>query len=92
MASGWRIAAERLPVAVLATDAHGHVRAFNRLVTATFSTEPELIEGASIGRLILEIAALCGFVIVAGKRALPWLLARAWHAPARASCSRSPCS
>jgi PAS domain-containing protein len=41
-----------LPVAVLATDVHGHVRAFNRLVTATFSTEPHVIKGASIGRLI----------------------------------------
>jgi PAS domain-containing protein len=52
MASGWQIAAERLPVAVLSTDAHGHVRAFNRLVTATFSTVPEMIKGASIGRFI----------------------------------------
>jgi PAS domain-containing protein len=52
MASGWQIAAERLPVAVLSTDAQGHVRAFNHLVTATFSTVAETIKGASIGRLI----------------------------------------
>lgn len=52
MASGWQIAAERLPVAVLSTDALGHVRAFNGLATATFSTVPEIIKGASIGRFI----------------------------------------
>ena len=52
MASGWQIAADRLPVAVLSTDAHGHVRSFNRLVAATFSTAPETIKGVSIGRFI----------------------------------------
>jgi PAS domain-containing protein len=52
MASGWQIAADRLPIAVLSTDARGQVRAFNRLVTATFAAAPEVIEGASIGRFI----------------------------------------
>jgi PAS domain-containing protein len=52
MASGWQIVAERLPVAVLATDGQGHVRAFNRLVATTFATLPEMLEGTSIGRFI----------------------------------------
>lgn len=52
MSSGWQIAAERLPVAAIATDAHGEIKAFNRLAAALFAAAPHELAGVSIGRLI----------------------------------------
>lgn len=52
MSLGWQIAAERLPVAAIATDGQGQIKAFNRLAAALFAASPHEMAGVSIGRLI----------------------------------------